>query len=334
MTPRRIRPNPNRRRFLVWLAKRLAAGVLVLFFVTIVVFGATQGLPGNAAAIIIGRLGQNPNSAAAHALRHQLGLDQPLLSQYLHWIGGVVHGNLGKSLANNEPVAVLLGDRIVNSGILVGLTALVSVPLGFLAGLLAGTRRDSGFDRAVLGVSLGLIALPEFVTGLLLVLLFSTSALHILPAVALFQPGEDPLTHISQLVLPVATLSMTVLPYIFRLVRSSVIEVLDAPYVEMAQLKGMPNAVIFRRHVLRNAMVPGIQGAALSLAYLTGGVVVVEYLFNYPGLGTALTSAISARDLPTIQAVVLIFATAYVVFFIIADLLTVRVTPRLRRGPA
>jgi len=171
---------------------------------------------------------------------------------------------------------------------------------------------------------------PEFVLGLILVILFSTTVFHVLPGVVLLAPGQNPLSHPRQLILPVTTLVLAVFPYLTRLVRGSVIDVYEAEYVRMARLKGVPERVVLRRHVLPNALVPAIQGAALTLAYLVGGIVVIEYLFNYPGLGSALTDAVSSRDLPVIQAIVLIFATAYIVFNLLGDLLTVYVTPRLR----
>jgi peptide/nickel transport system permease protein len=314
----------------LWVVRRLVFGVVILFIVSILIFVATQALPGNAATVILGRLGTGATPEGIRAFTHQLGLDRPVIDQYGSWLGGVLTGNLGTSLANGRPVASLIGPRAANSAILVFSTAVIAIPLSIVAGAIAAMRRDRLFDKAILFGSFLLTALPEFVIGLALVILLATTVLTVLPAVALFEPGANPLSHIQELVLPVLTLALAVFPYVFRLVRASTIDALESEYVEMARLKGMPDAIILRRHALPNAIVPAIQGTALSLAYLTGGIVVVEFLFRYPGLGTALTDAISNRDLPTVQAIVLIFATAYVGLNIIADLLTVYFTPSLR----
>jgi peptide/nickel transport system permease protein len=191
-------------------------------------------------------------------------------------------------------------------------------------------RRDRGADRIVLLGSLGLTALPEFVIGMGLIILLATTVFHVFPAVSLLAPGESPLADPSKLVLPVLTLVLAVVPYLYRLVRASTIEALESEYVVMARLKGMPEHSVVLRHVLPNALVPVIQASALVLTYLLGSAVVIESLFQFPGLGSDLTGAISHRDLPVMQAYVLVLAAAVVLFNLAADVLTVLVTPRLR----
>jgi peptide/nickel transport system permease protein len=311
--------------------RRLALGVVILFVVSILVFVATQALPGNPATAI---LGERQTPSLVKALQAQLGLDRPLVSQYLTWLGHTLTGNLGRSVVNQQSVSSLIGDRALNTLILVVLSAGIGVPLSLLAGAWAGARRDRAVDHAVSGFGLLANALPDFVVGLILVILFSTTAFHWLPAVSVLVPGQSPLSKPSALVLPVASLTVGTVAYLSRLVRGSVIDVYQSEYVRMARLKGAPEGVVLRRHVLPNALVPAIQGTALALAYLTGGVVVIESLFNYPGLGSGLSGAIASRDLPQIQAIVLIFAAAYVVFNLIGDALTVYATPRLRTEEA
>ena len=311
----------------MWVLKRLGYAVVTLFFVSMLIFFATQTLPGDAAQAI---LGHSASQERVKVLRHELGLDRPAVVQYGSWLAGIGTGDLGSSLMTGRPVSALIGRRLLNSAILVFLAALISLPLAVAMGAVAGSRRDRPFDHVVVAVTLGLVAVPEFVIGLLLVIVFSTTVLHVLPGVVLIPSGQTPFSNPSQLVLPVATLVLAVFPYLARLIRGSVIDVYGAEYVRMARLKGVPSRVVLRRHVLRNALTPGIQGAALTLAYLVGGIVVIEYLFNYPGLGSALMEAVKSRDLPVIQAIVLIFATAYIVFNLVADLLIVYVTPRLR----
>jgi peptide/nickel transport system permease protein len=310
-----------------WVARRLAVSVVVLVGVSLIVFAATQALPSDPAVQILGR------SAAPEqlqALREELGLDRPLASQYLHWTGGLLRGSLGDSLANREPVASVVADRAVNTFALVLVSALIAVPLSLLLGTVAAVRRDGAFDHTSQLLLLVLTAVPEFVIGLLLLILFATTVLTLLPAVAIIPPGESAFSHPQELVLPVVTLVLAVMPYLARLHRAAMIDVLGSDYVEMARLKGLPERVVIRRHALRNALVPAVQGTALTLIYLTGGIVTIEYLFAYPGLGSALAAAVQSRDLPVVQGIVLIFAAAYVAFNLAADLLTVILSPRLR----
>jgi peptide/nickel transport system permease protein len=310
-----------------WLVRRLALGALTLFLVSVVVFVATQALPSDPAQAVLGR-GAQPEQLAA--MRAELGLDRPLVTQYLDWLGGAVTLHMGHSLsATNTSVMHLIGHRLENSAVLLLITGVLLVVLSVAAGVLCALFRDRPVDHAAQGVALVANAVPEFVVGTLLVVVFSTVVFEWLPAVSLAS-DQSPLSQPSTLVLPVATLLIATVPYLMRHVRGSMLDVLRSHYVEMARLKGIDERRVLLRHVLPNALVPAIQGTAATLAYLAGGIVVVETLFNYPGLGSELTSAMAVRDLPVIQACVLFLAGVYVVLNLVADILTVLVTPRLR----
>jgi peptide/nickel transport system permease protein len=310
-----------------WILRRLLLSLFVLFGVSVLVFVATQALPGDPAVQILGH-GALPEQLAA--LRRQLGLDRPLLSQYGHWLGNLLSGSLGESLTSQQTVGSLLLDRGLASLALVLSSAVIAIPLGIVLGSLGAIRRDRPFDHATQGVLLVLTALPEFVIGLALLIVFGTTVFQVLPAVALIPSGGSAFEHPRELALPVITLVLVVLPYLTRLQRAAMIDVLQSDYIQMARLKGLPERVVVRRHALRNSIVPVVQGSALTLIYLTGGIVTIEYLYAYPGLGSALTTAVAGRDLPVVQAIVLLLASVYVVVNLVADLLTVLLVPRLR----
>jgi len=301
-------------------------GIVVLVLVSIVVFAATQALGDPARAI----LGRSATPASLAALREQLHLNQPVVAQYLTWAGGLLHGDAGNSLAAQEPVTKLIGDRIVNSAILVLCAGLISIPLSVAIGSYAALRRDRTFDVATSLSTLVFAALPEFVVGVSLVVIFATTVLHVLPAVSLIPPGGRPWDNPVALVLPTLTLVLAVTPYVARIMRASMIEVLESDYVEMARLKGLPERVVITRHALPNALGPTFQVIALNLAYLAGGIIVVEYVFNYAGIGGALRDAVSNHDLPVIQALAMLIAGLYVALNLLADIATIMVTPKLR----
>ncbi len=309
------------------ILRRLALGVATLLFVSVLVFLATQALPGDAARAILGRTA-TPERLAA--LRDQLHLDRPVIEQYLGWLAGVVVGNLGSSLADQRPVTELLAGRVANSTVLLLVSAAISIPLSLGIGIASAIRRDSPLDHAWAAASLVLAALPEFVVGTILILLFATAVFHVLPPVSLVPPGAGALARPAVVVLPALTLALAVAPYISRIMRASMIEVLQSDYVEMAWLKGLSERDVILRHAMPNAIVPAVHVIALQLAYLAGGVVVVEYLFSYPGIGGALVDAVANRDVPVVQAVVLLIAALYVLVNLAADVVTILVTPRLR----
>ena len=310
---------------------RLGLGLLTLFLVSVVVFVATQALPGDAAKAILGK--DSADTVRYEALRKELRLDRPILEQYTSWLGGVARGDLGNSLVGGgAKVTSLLGARIVNSTTLVLLAALFSIPISIVIGALSAIWRDSKFDNVVNIGNLSLAALPEFVIGIVLVLLFATTVFQWLPSVS----NVDSLTPLRNqmllFVLPVMTLVLAVIPYVSRMLRASTVEVLESEYVMMARLKGLSESRVLWHHALPNAIVPTIQVIAINIAWLAGGIVTVEYLFGFPGIGTALVDAVANRDMPVVQALVLLIAAVYVVLNLIADILTILISPRLRTG--
>jgi peptide/nickel transport system permease protein len=307
--------------------RRLALGILTLLLVSVVIFAATLALPGDAAQAILGR---EATPARLAALREQLHLNEPVVSQYLTWLGGLVTGNLGESAATQAPVAQLISDRVGNSLFLVVVSAVVAIPLSIVIGVWTAMRRDRPVDHVVSTASLVLASLPEFVIGIALILLFATKVFSVLPAVSLLGPGQKAWDDPSVVVLPAATLVLAVVPYISRIMRGSMVEVLESEYVTMAELKGLPRSRVIWRHAVPNAIVPAIQVSALQLAYLAGGVVVVEFVFSYPGIGQALVEAVGNRDMPVVQAVTMLAAAIYVGLNLLADVATILVTPKLR----
>lgn len=309
---------------------RLVAGGISLWLVSVVVFAATQALPGNAALAI---LGQTATPERVAVLTQQLHLNTPVSSQYVQWLSGLLRGNLGTSLETQAPVNKLLAGPAMNSLILVLLTATVAIPLSLSIGILSAVRRDHSFDHVVSVAMLTLAALPEYVIGIGLVLLLGIGLiLHVLPAVSVIPPGQPPWRYPVMLVLPVITLVLAVTPYIYRSVRGSMVEVLDSEYVEMARLKGLRWRTVVMRHALPNAIAPALQVTAVQLGWLAGGVVLVEYVFQYPGIGTALVNAVANRDIPVVQTLTVMVGAVYVGVNVVADVVTILITPRLRTG--
>ena len=307
--------------------RRVLLGLVTLLLVSIVVFAATQWLPGDAARAITGR---SATPERLQALRAQLHLDRPAAEQYATWLLAFARGDLGTSLVNGKPVIDIIGPRLLNSGVLLVLVVVIAVPLALLTGIGAALTRNRRFDTAASVGALALAAVPEFVLAIALVILFSTVVFHWLPPVSLIRPDTPILEQWLRLVLPVATLILAVFPYLFRMVRGLVVDVLDSDYVEMARLKGLPAARIVFVHALPNAVAPLGQAVALVCAYLAGGIVVVEFIFSFPGIGQGLVQAVEARDLPAIQAIVVVLASFYVILNIAADLFALLMTPRAR----
>lgn len=310
-----------------FLLKRVVLGVLTLLVISMMIFFVTQALPSDPAKVILGR---EATPEAVQQLRTEFGLDKPLLSQYLNWLGDTARGNFGTSFTTRTPIWEYIAPRVGASMFLLLCAGVVSIPLSILIGTYAGLKRDRKFDNSSSVVLLLLAAMPEFVVGTLLIILFATYAFKWLPAVAYIPPDAPPWYDMKGLVLPVLTLVFAVMPYVARVMRASIIEVLESDYVEMARLKGMPERTVVWRHALPNSVGPVFQVIALNLAYLAGGVIITERLFNYPGIGLALVDAVRARDLPVVQFLALVIATVYVVTNMLADIGTVMVTPRLR----
>lgn len=312
----------------LWLARRLGLAVLTLWLVSVLVFFATAALGDPVRAILGKDYASSPSRVAT--LEAQLNLDQPLLQRYFDWLGGLLTGDLGTSLSNRLPVSELIGDRVVNTAVLVLVSALVMVPVAFGIAMISAHYRGRKPDHVIQVILLGLAGVPEFVIGILFVALFSTTVLHLLPAVTISAGGEGPWHNPGSMVLPVLTLVFAVTPYVARIVRATLLEVLDSDYVELARLKGVPERVVMRKHALLNAIVPGIQVVALQLAWLAGGIVIVEYLFSYPGIGASLVDSVRNNDIPMVQALSMIIAAIYVGVNLIADILSILFTPRAR----
>jgi peptide/nickel transport system permease protein len=318
-----------RHPILLLIATRSAVGLATLWAVSVIVFAATQALPGNTATAV---LGQTATPQRLAALEHQLHLDRPVIEQYTTWFGGVLRGDLGRSLVNGQSVAALIGPRIQDSAVLVLLASVIATCIAVGLGMVAAARRDRAFDHVSSSVALAVTALPEFVIAIALVMLFAGLVWNVLPAVSAIPPGVSPWSDASALILPTATLVIVVIPYMFRIVRAAMIEALESDYVEMARLKGLSSSRILLMHALPNALPPIAQVFGLSLLYLSGGIVVVEYVFNYPGVGSAFVSAMSSRDVPMIQFIVLALAGFYVVVNIATDVVALVASPRRRVG--
>ena len=312
----------------LWLARRLGLAVLTLWLVSILVFLATAAL-GDPVRAILGRE-YDANVVRRQQLEEQLGSGDSLISRYFDWLGGLVTGDFGTSLANQQPVWGQISDTVTNTLVLVLLSALVMIPLAFGIAMVSAHFRRRRPDTVIQTILLALAGVPEFVTGILLVALFSTSVFHVFPAVTIVAQGGSPWDEPKGMVLPVATLVLAVAPYVSRIVRATLLEVLDSDYVELARLKGIPEQVVMRKHALLNAIVPGIQVIALQLAWLAGGVVLVETLFSYPGVGKQLVDSVRSHDVPMVQALSMIIAGVYIVVNLVADVLSILLTPRAR----
>jgi peptide/nickel transport system permease protein len=306
---------------------RLGVGIATLVIVSVVIFFATEILPGNAAYAI---LGHSATPSRLHALEAQLHLNRGLLDQYWLWLSGVFTGKLGTSLANGQSVWALVGPRLVNSGFLVLVTGIIASAIGVGLGAVAALRKDGWLDHATAVVALTISALPEFVVAIALIILFATFVLHLLPAVSQIPPGSYAWSQPGMLVLPVATLVLVTVPYIERMTRASMIEALESDYVEMARLKGVPAWRLTFVHALPNAIAPTIQVIGLTFLYLAGGIVVVETVFNFPGIGAGLVNAVNERDIPVIQFIVIVLAAFYVIMNILTDVVALAASPRRR----
>ncbi|MFT3872042.1 MAG: ABC transporter permease [Nocardioides sp.] len=311
-----------------WIARRLGLAVLTLWLVSILVFLATATL-GDPIRAILGR-DYNANPGRVAELEKLLNSDKSVVGQYLDWLGGLVTGDLGTSLASGRPVSELISSSVQDSAMLVLLAAIVMIPLSFIVAMISVHYRRKRPDTVIQTILLTMAGLPEFVIGVLLIALFATSVFKIFPAVTISSATGHPWDNWKVMVLPTLTLVLWVSPYVSRIVRASLLEVIDSEYVELARLKGIPEKVVMRKHALLNAIVPGIQVIALQLAFLAGGVVVVETLFAYPGIGLQLVDAVRNHDVPVVQALSMIIAGVYVVVNLIADLLSILLTPRAR----
>ncbi len=312
----------------LYILRRLGFLLLTVLITSIIIFGVTQALPGDVARILLGR---EAGEAALEELRRELGLNQPLPVQYVDWLTDFVRGDWGRSFSTQQPVYPLVRQRLRNSLILTVFTLVISVPLAIGLGVLAGLNEDSWLDNAISVGSLAVVGLPEFVTGLVLIQIFAFG-LNLLPASSIISAEDNLLEMLPALVLPALTATLVLLAYLARLTRAGVVEEMKQPYVRTAEVKGLPYTTVIVKHVLRNALLPTITVIAISVGWLISGLVVVENVFNYPGLGRLLVFAIDRRDLPVIQAVSMLTVVAYAGSNLVADLLYAMLNPRIRLG--
>lgn len=310
------------------VGRRTMSGILTLFIVSIIVFLATQALPGNAAYAALGQQAVNPQRL--HALEMQLHLNRSVIAQYWSWLSGLLTGQLGNSLASHQPIWADVGPRLADSATLMVVAGLIGTVVGIGLGALAALRKDGVFDHVLAVVSLAVTSMPGFAVAIVFIILFATLFSHLLPAVSILPPGTYAWQEPRLLVLPVATLVTIIFPYISRMTRASMIEALESDYTEMARLKGLSASRVVLVHALPNAIAPAIQVVGLSFLYLAGGIVVVEYIFNFPGIGQGLVSAVSSRDIPTIQFIVVVLAAFFVFINIVTDVVALLATPRRR----
>lgn len=311
---------------LQFAARRLITATMTLALVSVVVFMLTDFLPGDWATAYFGRDATPENLAR---MRAKYGLDRPVTERYVSWVGGLLQGDLGGSLAKGEPVTVVIAGRLQKSLLLGGTAALVAMPLALGLGIIAGLNRDRFSDTLISMTSLIGMSMPGFVVGTILIFIFSIK-LSIFPALTILRNDESILQLLPNIVLPVATMAIIWTAYILRLIRTTVIDVGTSDYVQMAILKGLPRKRVILYHLLPSALLPVINALALMLAALIGGQVVIEGLFNYPGLGQMLITALYNRDVPLVQGAVLLVALMYTVINLGADLMTRMLDPRLR----
>lgn len=308
------------------LLQRLGIAAITLIVVSFVVFGATELLPGDVAQIL---LGQSATPEAVAGLRAAMGLDQPALIRFVHWWGGLLHGDMGISYANDMPVADLMGGRLVNSLKLAAVATCVSVPVALILGISAAMWRGSLYDRAVSSLTITVISVPEFMVATVAVLIFAVW-LRWLPALSFANEVHGLWQMLRVFAMPVIALGFVVSAQMIRMTRAAVIETLNTPYAEMALLKGASRRRIVLGHALPNALGPIANAMALSLSYLIGGVIIVETIFNYPGLAKLMVDAVSTRDLPLIQSCAMIFCLSHLLLLTAADLVAILSNPRLR----
>lgn len=327
-----IRQLRNRHPALTFLLRRVVAGIVTLLVVSFLVFVATNALPGNVAQVV---LGKDATPTALATLERQLDLDHSFLARYWIWLSGVFHGDLGDSAvqlaqgARTAPVTEAIATPLRNSLVLAAVTTVLLIPVSLLLGTLAAVRAGRAADYGISYSALVTGSLPEFVFGTFLIVVFFSS-LGLFPAVSLIPPGESPLAYPKELVLPVLTMLGTSVAFCSRQVRAGVVEALRQDYVVMARLGGIPERRVLWRFALRNALAPSVQTFAQAIQYKLGGIIVVETLFAYPGIGSQLVHAVETQDVTEVQGIAVVLASIFIVVNILADLIVVLLVPRLR----
>ncbi len=313
--------------------QRLGLGVLTLFFVSVIIFSSIEFLPGDFTQAV---LGQTATEETVAAFRRELGLDQPAYIRYFDWIGALAQGDLGTSFSGraasgvdrSRPVVDLVGPRLENTLFLATMTAIIAVPLALTLGILAALYRGSIFDRGVNAVTLTTISMPEFLVAYILILVLA-SLNPIFPSLANVTSDTPFWERVYKCALPALTLTLVIMAHMMRMTRAAIINLLASPYIEMARLKGISPRQVILTHALPNAWAPIANVVAFNLAYLVVGVVVVEVVFVYPGVGQLMVDAVTTRDIPVVQACALIFAATYIILNLIADIISIVTNPRL-----
>ncbi len=312
-------------KILTMVARRLALGLLTLFVVSLIIFLSVELLPGDLAQEILGQAA-TPETVAA--FRRELKLDLPPHERYLDWLGGILQGDMGRSLASKREISDLIGGRLANTLFLAAMAAIISVPLAVTLGVFAALYRNSLYDRGVNVTTLSTISFPEFFVAYILILFLAVKA-QIFPSISNVAQDTAFWDRVYRSFLPALTLTLVVIAHMMRMTRAAIINLLASPYIEMASLKGLTRTRIIVRHALPNALAPIINVIVINLAYLVVGVVIVEVVFVYPGLGQLLVDSVSKRDLPVVQASAMIFAATYILLNLTADVLSIMTNPRL-----
>jgi peptide/nickel transport system permease protein len=311
---------------IIFLSRRALSAIGTLIAVSVIVFLITAVLPGDVATRILGRA---PDPEQLSILRERLGLDQPLIVRYLHWIGGVATGNFGVSLVSSQPVSEIVGRRLLNSALLALLAFILYLPIAVIPAVFQAVNRDRPIDHAISVVTLGILSIPDFLLGTILLIVFA-NLLPIAPARSMIDAALSWPRILAALILPAITIALVMGTYAIRYLRDGLIEALDAEHVRMSRLNGIPERLILWKHALPNALTPAINITSLNLTYLFGGVVVVEQVFGFPGFGALLVGSLMQLDVPLIQATVLIAAAVYIAGNLLADIAVILLNPRLR----
>lgn len=317
------------RTLLAMVLQRLALGLLTLFIVSLFIFSAVEMLPGDFAKSV---LGQAATPETVIAFQKQIGLDRPATERYVDWLSGAIWGDFGSSFSSRpgyeRTVAEIIGPRLWNTLFLAGVTALIAVPLALGLGLMSALYRNSWFDRTINAATLTTISVPEFFVAYVLIL-FLAVKFPIFHSLSSVRPGMGFVESLGNIALPVITLTLIIVAHMMRMTRAAILGVLASPYIEMAQLKGISPTRVILSHALPNAWAPIVNVIAFNLAYLVVGVVIIEVVFVYPGIGQALVDAVRARDIPVVQACALLFGVTYIALNLMADIIAIATNPRL-----
>ncbi|NRB36393.1 MAG: ABC transporter permease [Rhodobacteraceae bacterium] len=311
---------------LLLVLQRLGLGVLLLLAASALIFGLTEILPGDAAQAV---LGQSATPESLANLREEMGLNRPALTRYVEWLGGIVTGDMGNALTNKLPIADQIARRMSATLFLAFWAALISVPLAILLGLIAVRYQNRWPDKAISGITLASISLPEFMISYILIFLFAVQ-LPWAPSFVSINDSMSLLQKLHAISLPVAVLTLVVLAHMMRMTRAAILNVMQSAYVETAELKGLSTFAVIYRHAFPNAVAPIVNVVMINMAYLVVGVVVVEVVFAYPGMGQYLVDAVVKRDVPVVLACGVIFAAVYIILNIVADVVSILANPRLR----